>query len=95
LKRHYPREERFLKKIGFSDLEKHTGHHSQMLEGAEKFALLCETETDGERLEERLEELVSALMKDVRGGDLNFRTDLLEKGLDKALSDRRMISIWL
>jgi len=66
-----------------------------MLEGAEKFALLCETETDGERLEERLEELVSALMKDVRGGDLNFRTDLLEKGLDKALSDRRMISIWL
>ena len=95
LKEHYPREEEFLEEIGYTHLKEHAGYHRKMLEQAEEFVELCKKEKNVELLEERLKRLVAKLLEDTRGGDLYFRTELLEKGLDKALSDRPIISMWL
>ena len=95
LKEHYPREETFLQTIGYSHLKEHASYHRKMIEQAEEFVELCKKEQNIEILEERLEKLVTKLLEDTRGGDLYFRTELLEKGLDKALSDRPIISMWL
>jgi hemerythrin len=95
LRRHYPREEQFLNKIGYSKLEQHAVHHRQMLVRAEKFVAQFDKAPDRDLLERSLQDIISSLLDDVRGGDLNFRTDLLKKGLDKALAERSLLSIWL
>lgn len=95
LKQHFPREEGFLREIGYPGLETHAGYHRQLLERAEKFTELCNEATDWASIKEPLAELISVLVADLRGGDLNFRTFLVEKGLDKALIEERLGANWL
>ncbi len=93
LREHFPREERFLAEIKYPKLDLHAGYHRQMLDRAEEFQRLCERVGEEKGLTNQLEQLISALLSDVRGGDLDFRSHLLEIGLDKALE--RFGSIWL
>lgn len=95
LKRHYPREEQFLKKISYSNKQDHIAHHRQMLVRAEEFAKLCRSTIQTDHLEEMLGKLVILLMDDVRDGDLKFRSDLRDQGLDQALADRSALSFWI
>ena len=95
LRQHFPKEEKFLEEIEYPELDLHAGYHRQMLERAEDFLRLCEVIGEKESLTEQMEELISALLADVRGGDLDFRTHLLEKGLNKALVEERVGSIWI
>lgn len=94
LRQHFPREERFLAEIEYPRLELHAGYHRQMLERAEEFRRVCERLGEEKGLTDQLEQLITALLADVRGGDLHFRTHLLEKGLNKALTERFGF-IWL
>ena len=97
LREHFPREEKFLAEIEYPQLEAHANYHRQMLERAEEFLRLCDRAGEGVQtdFDEQLEQLISALLSDVRGGDLDFRTHLVEKGLNKALIEERYGSIWL
>ena len=95
LKRHYPREEQFLKKINYSSKQEHIAHHRRMLVQSEEFAKLCRSEIQTVHLEEMLGKLVEHLLEDVRHGDLNFRTDLRDQGLDQALADKSVLSHWI
>ena len=89
LKQHFPREEKFLEEIGYPGRDKHAGYHRQLLQRAEKFLERLEGRAEDETLAEPLAELVSVLIADLRGGDLNFRSFLLEEGTKKAMMGKR------
>jgi hemerythrin len=96
LETHFPREEAFLKEIGYPNVRKHAAHHKGLLRQATRFADLCgRADEDGPLPAEPFEKLVSVMLADFRGGDLEFRTFLMEKGLDKAMVEDRFGSVWL
>ena len=96
LETHFPREEAFLKEIGYPNVRKHAAHHKGLLRQATRFADLCGgADEDGPLPAEPFEKLVSVMLADFRGGDLEFRGFLLEKGLDKAMVEERFGSVWL
>ena len=55
--------------------------------------LVPSTDRYEQSMSEPLSELVSVLIADLRGGDLRFRTFLLEKGLNEEVLAKR--TIWL
>ena len=62
---------------------------------ARRFAELCGRPAQGALPTQPFEKLVSVMLADFRGGDLDFRTFLMEKGLDKAMVEDRFGSVWL
>ncbi len=62
---------------------------------AEKFKGLCDGAEEGQAVVEHFSDLISVLLADIRGGDLHFRTYLLEKGLNKAMEERGLSRLWL
>ncbi len=82
LKAHFPKEEEFLKKIGYSHFKKHSGHHDILLHKAERLSLLCRNGENCELVKNALSELITALLEDIRGGDLYFRSYMVEKSLN-------------
>lgn len=95
LETHFPREEAFLRQIGYPHVAKHAAHHQGLLRQANRFADLCGRPGQGALPTEPFEKLVSVMLSDFRGGDLDFRTFLMEKGLDKAMVEDRFGSVWL
>ncbi len=93
LRQHFPREERFLDEIGYPGRDTHAGYHRQLLRRAEKFLGQLDSRAEDESLADPFDELVEVLIADLRGGDLNFRSFLLEQGIDKAIKEKRYI--WL
>ena len=89
LRQHFPKEEAFLTEIGYEEIETHAMHHRQMLERAERFSEVCREAESTAALEASITELITHWMKDVRGGDLTFRTHLRDKGLDKDYRSHR------
>lgn len=81
--------------IGYTKLKLHATYHRRLLARAKEFARQCKNKKDEESLKAFFVRLVSSLLADVRGGDLDFRTHLLEKDLDKALIKERFGSIWI
>ena len=95
LEQHFSREEKFLKEIGYTKLKLHATYHRRLPARAKEFVRQCKNEKDEEILKAFFVRLLPSLLADVRGGDLDFRTHLLEKGLDKALIKERFGSIWI
>ena len=80
LKQHFAEEEAFLRKIGYPRVDEHAGFHLALLKRAERFVQASESDWS-EGAEEQFEDLAAVMMRDIWGGDLHFRTYLLEKGL--------------
>ena len=96
LEAHFPREEAFLEEIGYPQIAKHAAHHKGLLRQAKRFAEQCRAPAaDGPLPAAPFEKLVSVMLADFRGGDLDFRRFLRDKGLDKAMVEERFGSVWL
>jgi hemerythrin-like metal-binding protein len=73
-KKHFAREEHFLTKIGYPDVEKHSRHHRQLYEKMDHILEFAELAETNEMARESLKkELVYLLMDDVITTDLEFK----------------------
>ncbi len=86
LKEHFPKEEEFLRKLGYSHFKKHSGHHDILRHKAELLSLLCRKGESHELIKNSLSGLITALLEDIRGGDLHFRSYMIEKSLNQTRS---------
>ncbi len=83
-KKHFRREEAFLEKIGYPQLQKHYHHHRELNAKMDTMVRLSETARDSEVARESLsKELVFFLMDDIINADLDFKSFLADKGLIK------------
>ncbi|HIJ42593.1 MAG TPA: hemerythrin family protein [Rhodospirillaceae bacterium] len=81
-KKHFLREEAFLKKVGYPQLQKHYHHHRELNAKMDTMVRLAQTARDSEVARESLgKELVFFLMDDVINADLDFKSYLADKGL--------------
>ena len=81
-KAHFLREEAFLEKAGYPQLQKHYRHHRELNTKMDTMLRLAETARDSEVARESLgRELVFFLMDDVINADLDFKPFLVNKGL--------------
>ena len=81
-KKHFAREEEFLTKVGYPDVEEISGHHLGLNDKMDSMLALCETVGESKLACDSLRrELVYFLMDDVINEDLEFKSFLAEKGL--------------
>ncbi|MCH7796192.1 MAG: hemerythrin domain-containing protein [Proteobacteria bacterium] len=86
-KRHFLREEAFLKKVGYPKTQKHHDHHRQLDGKLETMIELCQAVGESKVAQDSLrKEMVYFLMDDVINADLDFKAYLTEKGLLKEKS---------
>ncbi len=86
-KRHFQREEAFLKKVGYPMTQKHHDHHRQLDGKLETMIELCQAVGESKVAQDSLrKEMVFFLMDDVINADLDFKAYLIEKGLLKEKS---------
>ncbi|MBL6932904.1 MAG: hypothetical protein ISR45_08155 [Rhodospirillales bacterium] len=85
---HFANEETFLHEIRYSHLDKHRAHHQSLLEGALAFNRLSHSMEDLDTLGGYLEEIKTALLEDIRGGDHYFLKFLETEGADKTVKAR-------
>ncbi len=81
-KKHFAREEEFLTKIGYPDVEEISGQHLGLNDKMDTMLELCETVGESQLARDSLRrELIYFLMDDVINEDLEFKSFLIEKGL--------------
>ena len=79
-KRHFDREEAFLDKIGYPDVDQHHEHHHSLDEKMDHMLAFAETAADNELARESLKkELVFFVMDDVITADMDFKSFIKEK----------------
>ncbi|WP_146002789.1 bacteriohemerythrin [Telmatospirillum siberiense] len=91
LRRHFLREEEYLAKIGYPDIEQHRDSHAQTLERIESFAALALAGSTGEALPRQILDFMKAwFLNHVICSDLKLRPYFFAKGLiDSPFSDSR------
>jgi len=84
-KTHFLREERFLEKVGYPEMQNHHEHHRNLNTKMEKILQLSRSAEESKLAQDDLRsELVFFLMDDVINADLDFKSFLADKGiLDK------------
>ena len=79
-KRHFDREEAFLNKIGYPDVDQHHEHHHSLDEKMDHMLAFAETAADNELARESLKkELVFFVMDDIITADMDFKSFIKEK----------------
>lgn len=82
-KRHFDREEAFLAKVGYPDLEKHHEHHHSLDEKMEHLMEFAKMAEENELARESLKkELVFFVLDDVITADMDFKAFVSKKDKD-------------
>ena len=82
-KRHFDREEAFLAKVGYPDLEKHHDHHHGLDEKMEHLLEFARMAEENELARESLKkELVFFVLDDVITADMDFKAFVARKDKD-------------
>ena len=80
---HFAREERYLERVGYPDLESHRRYHAALIGPAEALLASCKAMTGQGELKACCENMFGFLIDDVIAGDLTFKSFLDDKGLTK------------
>lgn len=82
-RRHFDREEAFLAKVGYPDLEKHHEHHHSLDEKMEHLMEFAKMAEENELARESLKkELVFFVLDDVITADMDFKAFVAKKDKD-------------
>ena len=74
LQAHFAKEETFLERVGYEDVEKHKQYHQSLLTKAKELKRLCDEEGEGHKIEDCYTEAVDFLIDDVVRGDSAFKS---------------------
>ncbi|MDP6175680.1 MAG: hemerythrin family protein [Rhodospirillales bacterium] len=83
-KTHFMREEKFLEKVGYPDVQKHRDHHSDLNSKMDEMLRLAKTAGDSQLACDSLrKELVYFLMDDVINADLDFKSYIADQDISE------------
>lgn len=78
---HFRREEELLENAGYRFVDFHREYHSALIARAEEMKKICKGVKSRGNFKACCDEMMSFLVDDIIGGDLNFKSFLQEKGL--------------
>lgn len=78
---HFEREEKFLEKVGYPELEQHKKYHQQLVVQAGKMKSICESIESEHDLEECFSGMANFLVDDILRGDILFKSYLEYEGI--------------
>ena len=78
---HFLREEAFLERLAYPNLERHRRYHAHLLTQAKAIRQLCEAAVSQSQRDKCATELLGFLIDDIIRGDMEFKSFLQEEGI--------------